>query len=78
MSGIIRVRHRHGDQTRREPDLTLTMGEPIPDFYQAGRRRGLVVTAIVGGDPIRCVLSDGDVILVGQHSVVEIMRRSNA
>lgn len=70
---IKRVIHRHGDQKQNEPDLILEVGSQLPWHYQEGRRRGLRVERIDDGDPLRCVLSDGDVILIGSRNVTEVI-----
>ncbi len=62
-----RVEHRHDDQKKDEPNLVLEVGKPVPPFYQ--RQPGLVVTSIEAGDPVRCTLSDGDIIPIGKRHV---------
>lgn len=66
---VTRVVHRHGDQTRTDPDLVLEIGRPLPTFYQAGKAPGVTVVGFEGAKPIRCVLSDGNEILI-RHSMV--------
>ncbi len=75
MSGkIIRVEHRHSDQKKDDSNLVLEVGKPLPPFYQAGRRKGIHVKSIEGGDPVICTLDDGDLILIGERSVRDVTR----
>jgi hypothetical protein len=66
---IVRVQHRHGDQKPADPDLVIEVGKPPPPFYQ---RHGQVVRSIVGDNPLRCILGEGDEILIGRHKVTVI------
>lgn len=69
MSTIVSVQHRHPDQKAAEPDLIIEVGKPPPHFYQ---RQGQIVRSIDGADPLRCVLGNGDEILIGRHKVTAI------
>ncbi len=74
---IIRVKHRHSDLKRHEADLTLEVGQPLPAFYQEGRRAGRVVMSIEPyGSSYICRLDDGDVIMVGGR--VQLTRSTDA
>ena len=66
---ITRVVHRHGDQKRTDPDLVLEIGKPLPTFYQGGKAPGVTVVGFEVGEPIRCVLSDGDQILIRRSMI---------
>lgn len=66
---IVAVQHRHPDQRPAEPDLVIEVGKPPPPFYQPHR---LPVVRIVGDDPLRCILRDGDEILIGRRMVTVI------
>jgi hypothetical protein len=74
---IVRVVHRHSDLKEKARDLVLEVGQPLPPFYQEGRRRGLRVTRIDGVDPVVCTLSDGDAIYIGGRSVCAITREGD-
>jgi hypothetical protein len=73
---ITRVAHRHSDQKKGDADLVLEVGNPLPPFYQEGRRAGLRVRSIEASNPLKCILDDGDIIYIGEHHVRAVARRA--
>lgn len=72
MSGTItKIKNRHDEQGAGDPDLVIEVGQPLPAFYQ---RPGHRVVRIQDRDPLRVILDDGQVVLVGRQAVTEIDR----
>ena len=67
---IIRVEHGHDGQR----GLVVEVGKAPPAHYK--RRTGRVVSIEDGAphQPLRCILDDGDVILIGRDRVSNITR----
>lgn len=74
---ILSVKHRHSDLKKSEPDLILEVGKPIPRFYADGRPHGIKVMTIEEGDPLRCILENGELIMIGRKSISDIVRRGD-
>lgn len=69
---VTSIAHRHGDQKSTDPDLVIEIGRPLPSIYQAGKPLGVTAVGIALGDPTRCTLSDGDVILIGRSMISRV------
>ncbi len=67
---VTRLVHRHDAQD----DLVFEIGKPVPDYY---RRPGRIVVRIDDSNPpnpLRAILDDGEVILVGHLAVISLDR----
>ena len=64
---IIKVKHRHDGQT-----LVVEVGQASPSHYQRPGRIVVRIDDTPVPNPLRCVLDDGQIILIGRGGDTEV------